>query len=109
MEAVKVGEKKKQEARALAERGDNYYNMAMGYSTSYVSDELDKSRRIFSPRNEAAKYLNQAIFAWKTALQLDPSLGDPTSYNLTFKIQDATNKYSAIANRTAPRIRRMNR
>lgn len=107
VEAQRIGQAKKAEARALAERGDNYYNQAMSYSTAYGSTELSDSVRIFSPRNEAAKYLGQAIFAWKTALQIDPELGDPTSYNLTFKIQDATNKYSAIANRRAPRIPRV--
>ncbi len=104
VEAQKVAQNSKAEARALAERGDNYYQQAMQYLGAYVSTETDQRRVIFSPRNEAAKYLGQAIFAWKTALQMDPSLGDATTYNLRFKIQDASNKYNAVANRRAPYI-----
>jgi tetratricopeptide (TPR) repeat protein len=102
VEAEKVAQNTRQQARALAERGDNYYSQAMQYLGAYVSTETDINKRIFSPRNEAAKYLGQAIFAWKTALQLDPSLGDPTTYNLYFKIQDASAKYSQVANRRPP-------
>jgi tetratricopeptide (TPR) repeat protein len=106
VEAQKAAQSTKAEARALAERGDNYYAQALSYLSAYVSTETDPSKRIFSPRNEAAKYLGQAIFAWKTALQMDPTLGDATTYNLTFKIQDASNKYAAVANRRPPPIPR---
>jgi len=109
VEAQKDQLGKKQEARALAERGDNYYAQAMSFLSAYVSTETDPTRRIFSPRNEAAKFLGQALFAWKAALQMDPELGDPTTYNLNFKIQDATNKYSAIANRRPPPLPPRNR
>lgn len=104
VEAEKIAQNTRQEARALAERGDNYYAQAMQYLAAYVSTEVDINKRIFSPRNEAAKYLGQAIFAWKTALQMDPSLGDPTTYNLNFKIRDASAKYAQIANRRPPAL-----
>ena len=70
VEAQKASQNTKAEARALAERGDNYYQQAMSYLGAYVSTETDPAKRIFSPRNEAAKFLGQAIFAWKTALQM---------------------------------------
>lgn len=106
VELTQVQQNKKAEARALAERGDNYYQQAMQYLGAYVSVETDPAKRVFSPRNEAAKYLGQALFAWRTALQMDPDLGSPATYNLNFKIQDAQNKYAAIANRRAPAIPR---
>lgn len=104
VEAEKIAQNTRQEARALAERGDNYYAQAMQYLAAYVSTEIDITKRIFSPRNEAAKYLGQAIYAWKTALEMDPSLGDPTTYNLNFKIRDASAKYAQIANRRPPAL-----
>ncbi len=109
VEAQKIAQNKQAEARALAERGDNYYAQAMQYMAAYVSKETDTNVRVFSPRNEAAKYMGQAIFAWKTAVQMDPSLGSPTTYNLYYKIQDASAKYSTLANRRPPPIPRMNR
>lgn len=102
VEAQKVAQNTRQQAIALAERGDNYYQQAQQYIGAYVSTEVDINKRFFSPREEAAKYLGQAIFAWRTALQLDQSLGDPTTYNLYFKIQDASAKYAQIANRRPP-------
>lgn len=107
VEAQKVQASKTVEARALAERGDNYYNQAMQYMGAYASTDIDERKYVFSPRNEAAKFLGQAIYAWQAALKLDPSLGDITTYNLHFKIQDARNKYMAVANRRAPRIPRL--
>lgn len=104
VEAQKVQQNTRQEARALAERGDNYYQQAMQYIGAYASTETDINKRIFSPRNEAAKYLSQAIFAWKTAVQMDPTLGDPTTYNLYFKIRDASAQYARYGNRTAPAL-----
>lgn len=102
VEAQRIAQNTRQQAVALAERGDNYYSQAMEYWGAYVSTEIDINKRAFSPRNEASKYLGQALFAWRTALQMDPTLGDPTTYNLHFKIQDATAKYSQIANRRPP-------
>lgn len=102
VEAQRLAQSKRQQAVALAERGDNYYAQAMEYWGAYVSTEVNVNIRAFSPRNEAAKYLSQALFAWRTALEMDPSLGDPTTYNLHFKIQDASAKYAQIANRRPP-------
>ncbi len=104
VEQAKAAQSVKAEARALAERGDNYYQQAMQYLGAYVSTETRNDVRIFSPRNEAAKYLGQAIFAWRTAVQMDPTLGDPTTYNLYYKIQDAQAKYNTVANRRPPRL-----
>jgi hypothetical protein len=102
LEQQKVQKTKQQQAVALALRGDDYYAQAMSYFSSYLSTEINRNARVFSAREEAAKYFRQALYAWQVALATDPSLGDPTSYNLNFKIADATDKYIRIANRNPP-------
>jgi tetratricopeptide (TPR) repeat protein len=104
VEEQKVQKDKKQQAVALALRGDDYYNQGMSYFSSYVSTNIRESARVFSARDEAAKYFRQAITAWQYAIQLDPSLGEQTSYNLRFKIADANQKYVVMANRNPPRL-----
>ncbi|MGI8905698.1 MAG: tetratricopeptide repeat protein [Candidatus Sumerlaeaceae bacterium] len=102
LEEQKVQKTKQQQAIALALRGDDYYRQAMSYFSSYVSTDIQRNTRVFFPREEASKYFRQALFAYQTALAMDPSLGDPASYNLNFKIGDAYAKYIKIANRTPP-------
>lgn len=102
LEQQKAQKSQQQQAVALALRGDDYYNQAMSYFSSYVSTDVQRNTTVFFPRDEAAKYFRQAIYAWQTALQMDPSLGDPTTYNLNFKISDAYAKYIKIANRNPP-------
>jgi hypothetical protein len=104
VEEQKVQKDKKQQAVALALRGDDYYNQGMSYFSSYVSTNIRESARVFSAREEAAKYFRQAITAWQYAIQLDPALGEATSYNLRFKIADANQKYVVMANRNPPRL-----
>lgn len=103
-EQTKIQQNAKQQAIALAQRGDNYYNQGMSYLASLVSTDRNQNVTIFSPRNEAAKAFRQAIFAWQEALRLDPSLGSPTSYDLVNKIQDARAKYATVGNRLPPRM-----
>lgn len=93
----------KQQAVALAMRGDDYYNQALAYIATYTSTNVDERRRVFSPKVEAAKYLYRAIYAWQQALRLDPSLGSPTSYDLYNKIADANAKYLVLTNPYPPR------
>ncbi|MGB9692379.1 MAG: hypothetical protein ACPL7D_09445 [Candidatus Sumerlaeaceae bacterium] len=92
-----------QQAKALAMRGDDYYNQALSYLAAYTSTNFDERKRAFSPKVEAAKYLQRAIFAWQEALKLDPSLGAPTSYDLYNKIADAYARYTVITNPYPPR------
>jgi tetratricopeptide (TPR) repeat protein len=92
----------KQQAVALAMRGDDYYNQALSYIAAYTSTNLDQRKRVFSPKQEAAKNLERAIYAWQQALKLDPSLGAPTSYDLHNKIADAYAKYSVLTNPNPP-------
>src|SRR5690606_35600321 len=91
-------------AVALALRGDEYYNQALSYLSAYIGTETRQNQFLLSPRDEAAKYLGQALYAWRTALQMDPSLGSPTTYNLVFKIRDASAKLATAGNRIAPRL-----
>lgn len=106
VEQQKVAVNKQKQAVALALRGDDYYNQAMSYYSSYVSTNINRSNLVFFPREEAAKFFRQAIYAYQLALSMDPSLGDPTSYNLYFKIADAQSKLARIGNRIAPRLPR---
>lgn len=103
-EQNKIAQNAKQQAIALAQRGDNYYQQGMSYLSALVSSDRNTNITIFSPRNEAAKYFRQAIFAWQEALKLDPTLGAATSYNLTWKLQDARAKYATVGNRLPPRM-----
>jgi tetratricopeptide (TPR) repeat protein len=93
----------KEAAKALALRGDDYYNQALSYIAAYTSTNLDERKRLFSPKVEAAKYLQRAIYAWQQALRLDPSLGAPTSYDLHNKIADAYARYAVVTNPYPPR------
>lgn len=93
----------KQQAVALAMRGDDYYNQALSYIAAYTSTNYDERKRVFSPKVEAAKYLQRAIYAWQQALRIDPTLGAPTSYDLHNKIADAYAKYVVLTNPYPPR------
>ncbi len=103
VEAQRREQDLRKQAVALAMRGDDYYNQALAYIAAYTSANLDRTRRVFSPKLEAAKYLQRAIFAWQQALRLDPSLGAPTSYDLYNKIADAYARYVVITNPNPPR------
>jgi tetratricopeptide (TPR) repeat protein len=93
----------RQQAVALAMRGDDYYNQALAYIATYTSTNVDQNKRVFSPKVEAAKYLQRALYTWQQALRLDPSLGAPTSYDLYNKIADAYAKYAVLTNPYPPR------
>lgn len=107
VEQGKVNQSRLQQGVALAERGDRYYEQALSYMSAMVSNQIDRSVRAFSPRQEAIKYLGWAIFSWQSALQIDPALGDPTAYDLYRKIADASAKYATLANRVAPALPRL--
>lgn len=104
IEAAKVRQTMQQQAVALALRGDDYYNQAMAYLGAFTSTERDRTVRVFSPKTEAIKNLERALYAWRQALQLDQSLGAPTSYDLNRKIADAHAKYVVLANPNPPRM-----
>ncbi|MCX7962979.1 MAG: tetratricopeptide repeat protein [Candidatus Sumerlaea chitinivorans] len=103
VEQKKIQENVQKQAVALALRGDDYYNQALAYISTYMSTNVDRNVRVFSPKVEAAKYLQRAIYAWQSALKLDSSLGAPTSYDLYNKIADATAKYAVLTNPYPPR------
>lgn len=94
-----------QQAVALAKRGDDYYAQAQGYLSALVNTQVNSNQRAFSPKSEAAKYYRQAQFAYQQALSLDPSLGDPMSYDLNRKISDAASMYAQLSSTTPPRVR----
>lgn len=106
VEAGRQQQTRAQQAVALAERGDRYYEQGLSYMSALVSTNVDPNVRVFSPRLEAAKYFGWAIFSWQYALQIDPSLGDPASYDLHRKIADASAKYATMANRLPPPLPR---
>ncbi|MCX7019294.1 MAG: hypothetical protein NTY46_09980 [Candidatus Sumerlaeota bacterium] len=98
VEQQKVARTRQQQAVALALRGDDYYNQALAYISSYTSKEVDPNKRVFNAKTEAVKYLQRAIYSWRTALSIDSSLGDPASYDLYTKISDAYSRYTVLAN-----------
>lgn len=104
VEQQKIARNQQQQAVALAARGDDYYNQALSYISAYTSTNLKDTTRVFSPKVEATKYLQRALYSWQTALQIDPSLGNPTSYDLYRKISDAYARYVVLANPLPPRL-----
>ena len=62
----------KQQGTLYAQRGDDYYSQALSYMSAYMSTNVDQRVRVINPKDEATKYLRLAIYAWQTALQLDP-------------------------------------
>ncbi|MCX7626337.1 MAG: hypothetical protein N2Z21_09030 [Candidatus Sumerlaeaceae bacterium] len=103
VEQQRLQQSTKQQAVALAMRGDDYYNQALSYIAAYTSTNYDERKRVFSPKVEAAKYLQRAIYTWQQALKIDPTLGAPTSYDLHNKIADAYAKYAVLTNPYPPR------
>ncbi|MBX7247276.1 MAG: tetratricopeptide repeat protein [Candidatus Sumerlaeaceae bacterium] len=95
MQAKEVADKGKQ-AQAWGRRGDEYYSQAQSYIGYMTSSDVNKNVRVFSPKQEAVKYLGMAIQAWQSALQLDPSLGDPISMDLNNKLAQANGLYTQL-------------
>lgn len=104
VEMQRVQQSRQQQAVALALRGDDYYNSALSYISAMMSTNVERSTRVFSPKQEATRYLARALYAWNTAMQIDPSLGAASSYDLTRKIQEAYSKYAVLAYPYAPRL-----
>lgn len=109
LELQKSERSSQDQAVALAQRGDQYYNQAVGYLSTLVSTEVNAQNRAFSPKSEAAKYFQRAILSWREALRIQPSLGDPATYDLRRKINDATAQYNRLVNPVAPRLPRDSR
>lgn len=107
VEQEKLARTMQQQAVALALRGDDYYNQAQSYLSAMVSTNVERSKRVFSPKIEATRNMQRAIYAWQTALSIDPTLGDPTTYDLRRKIADAYQRYIVLANPVAPPLPRM--
>lgn len=86
----------KQQGTLYAQRGDDYYSQALSYMSAYMSTNVDQRVRVINPKDEAVKYLRLAIYAWQGALQLDPSLNDPISYDLGRKIAEANGRLAQM-------------
>lgn len=93
---------RQQQAQGMALRGDEYYQQALSYLSAMVSTNVDQRTRVFSPKVEATRNLQRALYAWQSALSIDPSLGDPTSHDLRRKIQDAYTKWMVLTYPYAP-------
>ena len=106
VEQVKEQKSQKQQAALLAQRGDEYYNQGLSYLSTYMSANVDRNIRVFSPKTEATKYFQLSLMAYRQALAIDPSLAAPTSYDLNRKIADAYAKYATLANQLPPPLPR---
>lgn len=108
VEQQKAQRSRQQQAVALAQRGDDYFAQAQSYISAYLSLSVNPVTKVFSPKIEASKYLERALYAWQQALNIDPTLGSPTSYDLHRKIADAYARYVTIANPLPPRMPQRN-
>jgi tetratricopeptide (TPR) repeat protein len=88
----------KQDARQLAQRGNEYFSRAEGYISAMYSTDRLRSVHIVSEKGEAIKYLRRAITAWENALQLDPSLAAMDTEDLANKLRDAKARLYALEN-----------
>jgi len=76
-------------AMRVAQTGDEYYARAQGYMAQLQSSEFNFNVRSVSPKNEAIRYLQRALEAWRAALSLDRALGPIDGMDLNNKIADA--------------------
>jgi tetratricopeptide (TPR) repeat protein len=104
LEEARDNEKRAEE---IARRGDDYYQQAQGYLQQLQSTEFNRNVRVYSPTQEAERYLNRAISAWREALKIDPSLADISKGDLRTKIEDAQRQLNSLqsGNRLSPRFR----
>jgi hypothetical protein len=61
----------------------------LGYLSEMRNLDYTDRSFVYSPKQEAIRYLNRAIFAWNQALQIDPELGPIGGGDLYNKIADA--------------------
>ncbi len=87
-----------QNARVLAQRGNEYFARAESYISALYSTERLRSVHIISEKQEAIKYLRRAIFAWESALQLNPALAEMNQEDLANKLRDARARLYALEN-----------
>jgi tetratricopeptide (TPR) repeat protein len=95
-----------QRAQAFALRGDDYYAQAQSYLSAYMSKDTDSTKRVISPKQEAAKYYRLAVSAWQSALSLDSSLADPVSGDLGRKISEASARLATLTSTAPPYVPR---
>jgi len=87
-----------QNARVLAQRGNEYFARAESYISALYSSERLRSVHIISEKQEAIKYLRRAVFAWESALQLNPALAEMNQEDLANKLRDARARLYALEN-----------
>lgn len=81
-------ERQQEQARRLAEQGDEAYARAQLHINNYRSAEIDRDRTRINDYQLAKSALQDAINNWRKAKRLDPSLA--SELGLDAKIREAT-------------------
>ncbi|MDX1973456.1 MAG: hypothetical protein SFY68_13065 [Candidatus Sumerlaeia bacterium] len=75
LEAAKAQKQKREQAREVVNLADQYFAEARRNTELYKSADNPNRSSVISYKNEAIRYTERAISGYKTALQIDPSLG----------------------------------
>ena len=89
IEAERMARRVSEQAREIADRGDQYLNQARRFAELMRSRETSDRTNVLSYKQEAIKFAQRAIDTYQTALNIDPSLGPITGMDLNTKLGDA--------------------
>ncbi|MCB2155827.1 tetratricopeptide repeat protein [bacterium] len=89
IEAERQARRISEQAREIAERGDQYLSQARRYAELMKNRETTERTTVLSYKQEAIKFANRAIETYQTALKIDPSLGPITGMDVNTKLADA--------------------
>jgi len=110
IEAKRTAKENRETARALAERGIEYYNEAMRNVTLMTDQTVRSDARPISYKQQAIRLTQRSIQHFETALRIDPTLGPITGMDLNARLLEARNLYDGLTDpaRPMPRIRNRN-
>jgi len=99
VEIERLAKERREQARAVASRGDEYLAEARHFAQRMSSTETTERTTVLSSKQEAIRNSQRAIDSYEMALQLDPSVGPITGLDVTQKLNDAKRLYSSLTKR----------
>lgn len=101
-EEAKERRNKRELAKAVLARADEYYQMAYYHYQNLFSTERKNIPNLLSDRTQARNYFNLAINAYLEALRIDPSLGTDSQSIVQVKLSEAREILQRLNMRPAP-------
>ncbi len=99
----------KEQAVAIAERGNQYLYEAETYVQRYLDQDNETNRSPISYRSRAIQSSQRAIAHYEEALRLDPSLGGIDGMDLNNRLNEARSIYNQFTDRPSALPRPRNR